>query len=257
MYRAFLFGLLCVAQMATAQAALQLHFVTEDFPPFTYAAAPSNDGQKRAAGPLVEIVEATCERLQAQCRVELLPWRRALRDAEQGLVDGIFTVIESPERHERFFITRMLVRSRYSVYALEKNNFVYHQPRDMRGRIVGAYGPSGTSYALGRILESVPGVTIHLTPNNRRLLKMLHSGRFGPDGVVVANQDVAWHLIEEEQLKELREAGELAEVAYGIGLSRASVSEDQFRRFNQALEDLREEGVLGGILRGHGLEPAW
>src|SRR5690606_5261046 len=63
MYRAFLFGLLCVAQMATAQAALQLHFVTEDFPPFTYAAAPSNDGQKRAAGPLVEIVEATCERL--------------------------------------------------------------------------------------------------------------------------------------------------------------------------------------------------
>lgn len=232
----------------------QLRFVTEDFPPFTYAAS---DNPKSAAGPLVEIVAATCARLGHDCPTELLPWRRALVLAETGKAHGIFTVIRSPEREKHLHITRMLVKSRYSVYVRESSTFIYHRPQDLANRIVGVYGPSGTSYTLSQTLHQVPGVTIHLTPNNRRLLKMLDSGRFGEDGLVVANQDVAWHLIEEEKLPGVREAGELGEVAYGIGLSRASVDAAQFQRFSDALDALIEDGTIPAILRRYRLEPAW
>ena len=54
----------------TASAA-PWHFVTEDFPPFTYPAKrSSSDG---AEGPLVEIVQAVCLRLQQDCTITLYP----------------------------------------------------------------------------------------------------------------------------------------------------------------------------------------
>lgn len=85
---------------------------------------------------------------------------------------------------------------------------------------------------------------------------MLEVGRFGKDGLAVINQDVAWHLIEDEQLGELREAGQLEPVSYGIGLSRKTVGAAQFRRFEQALDALIEDGTVPAILRRCQLERA-
>lgn len=254
----FLFIPLLLAWLGSSVQAEQLSFATEDFPPFSYTSGDSVvPGPKRAAGPMVEIVEAACARLAIDCPIELLPWRRALLNAEQGAVDGIFTFIRSPEREASFYMTRMLVKSSYSVYVREASHFVYHQPADLHDRTIGVYGPSGTSYVLEKALARVPGVSIHLSLSNRRLLKMLDSGRFGDNGIVVANQDVAWHLIEEEQLPGVREAGELGEVAYGIGLSRASVDEATFLRFNRAIDELIEDGTIPSILLRHRLQPAW
>lgn len=233
-------------------------FVTEDFPPFTYATkAPVPAGGDQASGPLVDIVHAVCQRLAQDCTVTLHPWRRALRLAEHGEVDGIFTVVRSPPREAAFHLTRMLVRSRYSIFVRQHSAFVYNQPADLAGRTVGVYGPSGTSYALAQRLAPVPDVQVHLTANNRRLLRMLDSGRFGEEGLAVLNEDVAWHLIEEERLHGIREAGQFATVSYGIGLSRKRFSDAQFRRFEAALDALITDGSVPAILRRYQLEPAY
>ena len=151
----------------------------------------------------------------------------------------------------------MLVTSRYSVFAHEDSAFVYHQPSDLAGRLIGVYGPSGTSYTLSERLKAVPDVRLHLTADNRRLLRMLQSGRFGPEGLAVLNEDVAWHLIEDEQLDGLREAGELGPITYGIGLSRKTVSEDEFSAFERALDEAIADGTVPAILRQHQMEPAY
>ena len=243
-----------LALMGNCQAD-ELRFVTEDFPPFTYASATAT--ADRAAGPFVEIVEAVCARMGVDCPVQLLPWRRALALAEMGEVDGIFTVIRSPERERAFHLTRMLVTSRYGVYARSSSRFVFHRPQDLAGRSVAVYGPSGTSFVLGQHLAEVSDVTLILKADNRRLLRMLEAGRFGEQGVAVVNQDVAWHLTDHERLLDIHEAGELQAVSYAIGLSRAAVSEAEFARFNDALEVLIDEGSIATILRHHGLEPAF
>ncbi|MHB0818589.1 substrate-binding periplasmic protein [Stutzerimonas stutzeri] len=237
----------------------QWTFVTEDFPPFTHPAEDvgSLEVGVLAGGPLVEIVQSACARLDRECPIMLHPWQRALRMAEQGEADGIFTVIRSPDRERAFHISRMLVMSRYSVFARDDSNFIFSDPDDLMGRTVGVYGPSGTSWVLSEHLKSIADVRIHLTLNNRRLLNMLQSGRFGKEGLAVVNQDVAWHLIEDEQLDGLREAGELAVVHYGIGLSRKRISEEQFQAFEQALDAAIADGTVPRILRRYQLEAAY
>src|SRR3546814_8894311 len=122
----------------------ELRFVTEYFPPFSYATTATGT-EDRAAVPFVEIVAAVCARLRIDCPVQLLPWRRALALAEDGEAQGIFTVIRSPYRERAFHLTRMLVTSRYGVYARSASRFVFHRPEDLAGRSVAVYGPSGTS----------------------------------------------------------------------------------------------------------------
>lgn len=236
----------------------QWTFVTEDFPPFTHPAEDTGslEAGVLAGGPLVEIVQSVCARLDRECSILLYPWQRALRMAEQGEADGIFTVIRSPDRERAFHLTRMLVMSRYSVFARNDSSFVFSTPADLAGRTIGVYGPSGTSWVLSEHLKSIADVRIQLTLNNRRLLNMLQSGRFGREGLAVVNQDVAWHLIEDEKLDGLREAGQLAAVYYGVGLSRKRVSKAQFQAFERALDEAIADGTVPGILRSYQLEVA-
>ncbi|MCP9340277.1 substrate-binding periplasmic protein [Stutzerimonas xanthomarina] len=242
-----------VSVMGNCQAG-ELRFVTEDFPPFTYASPTDPDG---AAGPLVEIVAAVCARLHTDCPVQLLPWRRALAEAEDGAAQGIFTVIRSPDRERALYLTRELVTSRYGVYARSTNRLVYHRPENLAGRTVAVYGPSGTSFVLGQQLTAVDNVTVSLVANNRRLLRMLAAGRFGEQGIAVVNQDVAWHLIDQERIADIHETGVMQPVSYAIGFSRASVSEAEFDQFNAALEALIADRSVTAILKRHGLEPAF
>ena len=93
-HRILLILLIWLLSSAAPASAAQWRFVTEDFPPFTYPAdAPVSETKGvAAAGPFVEVVHAICARLQHQCTIELYPWQRAFRLAEQGLADGIFTL---------------------------------------------------------------------------------------------------------------------------------------------------------------------
>lgn len=233
-------------------------FVTEDFPPFTYPATHSAPGSADAAGagPMAEVVQAVCARLARPCSITVYPWRRALALAEAGQVDGIFTVIRSPQREQAFHVSRMLVTSHYGLYGLNGSAFVYHQPTDLAGRTLGVYGPSGTSIVLREQVRDVPDVHLQLVADNRRLLQMLAAGRFGADGLAAVNQDVAWHLIDELQLDNLREVGVLATVSYGIGLSRKRVGQAEFQRFADALAAAMADGSVAAILRRYQLEPA-
>lgn len=79
-----------LAVAALQAAAAPMRFVTESFPPYTFAI----DG--RAAGPMVDVLQAACVKLAWSCSIEVLPWRRALFMAQRGEVDGIFTVVDSP-----------------------------------------------------------------------------------------------------------------------------------------------------------------
>ncbi|MCF0022266.1 substrate-binding periplasmic protein, partial [Stutzerimonas stutzeri] len=153
-------------------------------------------------------------------------------------------------------LTRMLATSRYGVYARGASGFVFHRAQDLAGRTVAVYGPSGTSFVLSEHLAQVDDVQMILESDNRRLMRMLQAGRFGGQGVAVVNQDVAWHLIEQERLVDIHEAGELQSVSYAIGLSRVAVSETRFQRFDDALEALIADGSIARILRRHGLQPA-
>lgn len=207
---------------------------------------------------MAEVVQAVCTRLGWDCSVEVFPWRRALRMAESGAVDGIFSVLKNPEREAAFYVSEMVVETAYGFFVSERSSFFYRAPGDLEGFTVGVYGPSGTSAVLAEMLT--PGLVKQVVVDiaNVNVLKKLAAGRYGDEHRVVAaiNLDVGRYLVANEGISGIRPAGDFKKVAYGIGLSRQKVSEAQFGEFNAALQELIRQGKVREILRRHGLKAA-
>src|SRR5262245_53513286 len=133
---------------ATAEPLL---FVTEPFPPFNF------EDHGKASGAVPEIVSAVCERIGAECRISVMPWRRALLMAEKGEAYGIFCLSKIPERDAKFYLGSPVVSSAYFLFVRSSNKLVYKSPADLVGYTIGAYGPSGTLRAAEDLARNVPG----------------------------------------------------------------------------------------------------
>lgn len=231
---------LTAAQAASAQSAVW-HFVTEPFPPYTY------ELMGRGAGPMVDVLSTVCARLKQECKVEVMPWRRALAMAVNGEVEGVFTVADTPERRAALYVSAPVVEAQYAFFALAGNPFEFSHPGDLSGRTVGVYGPSATSSTLQNLLGGkAPGMVIET--DNRTVLRKLRAGRYGDSGLALVNERVAEDLIERESIIGLRKAGTTAPFSYHFGFSRKRFDAPDLMRFDQTLDDLCRSGQLQDLL---------
>ncbi len=230
--------------------AVDYRFVTEQFAPFSY------ETQGKAAGPMTEVVEALCAAMRKSCEVQVLPWRRALDMAEAGEVNGIFSVLRSPEREAKFFITQPIVRSAYSFVAPVNAGWSYSGPASVKDRSIAVYGPSGTSAVAERILKEAGGGDIQMEVANDAMMKKLAVGRFSDKTVGFINRDVGQDLIAKQDIKGLAFVGDGAQILYGIGLSRKSMTQADADAFDAALTALKAAGTVKAILTRHALQAA-
>jgi polar amino acid transport system substrate-binding protein len=227
-------------------AALPLSFVTESFPPYTYA----QGGQ--AAGPMVEVLHEVCAQLKRECQVELLPWRRALRSAERGEVDGILAFVDLPSRRKLFYISAPVIDARYMFFARAGQEFNYQGPNSLVGHKVGVYGPSGASLILADLTQGLDVETV-LEPDNPTVLRKLLAGRYGEQGLVLLNESMALLLMRGEGFGGLQAAGTAKSFGYSFGLSLQRVSRNDRQAFDAALSDLCRKGRIADLLKHHGL----
>lgn len=224
-------------------------FVTEPFPPYTYA-----DEQGRAAGPMVDVLQLVCQQLQRSCTVEVLPWRRALSMAERGQADGIFTLLDTPERRQRFHVTLPVLAVRYTLFARAGDSFSFN-PREreaLRGRTIAAYGPSGTSLVLDELTRGL-AVQKVIEPDNPTALRKLLAGRYGEQGLVLMNEAVALNLIQHEATAGVQASGVVKNFAYSFGLVKGRVSAAEARAFDAALARLCHSGRSAAQIGHYGL----
>ncbi|WIV98150.1 substrate-binding periplasmic protein [Kinneretia aquatilis] len=225
-------------------------FVTEAFPPYTFMQAG------RAAGPMVDVLQEVCIQLGWSCRIEVLPWRRALAMAERGQADGLFTLLDTPERRELFRASSPVLDGRYTLFARAGQAFSYTGAASLTGRQVGVYGPSGSSISLRALIDTLPSADaaqLVLEPDNLTVLRKLVSGRYGEDGLAFMNESVALWLLRENGLNGLQAAGVAKQFSYSFGLSRQRINEREFRRFNKALDELCRRGRTAELIRPYAL----
>lgn len=244
-----LWGGLAILFAPSAQA-LDLHFVTEPFPPYNYL----HEGTVR--GPMPEMVRMACSRMAITCSIEVMPWRRALQLAGQGKADGIFSVLKTPEREAAFYLGPPLVEVSYALFTRKDLTLRYQRPADLDAYTLAVYGPSGTQRTLEALQAAGGKFEIVQEIDNITVLRKLAAGRYGPRGAALVNRDVAEWLIREESIDNLKIVGELRRLAYHVGLSRRSVGEATAKRFHQALVDLEREGQLRIVLNKYGLQPS-
>lgn len=230
-------------------AAPELRFVTESFPPYSF------EREGHAAGPMVDVLTEACERLAWRCSVQVLPWRRALQMAQSGQVDGIFTVVDTPERRAYFHVSVPVIVARYTLFGRAGEAFKFQDRGQLAGRTIGAYGPSATVLALDELVEGLAVNTV-IEPDNRVVLRKLAAGRYGPRGLALVNENVALELIREEQLQGLQAVGTVKEFSYAFGLSRLRVDARRAAEFDQALRALCRSGRSAALIKPYALPAA-
>lgn len=250
---AWLLAAAAVTLLPSGPAAAQnreMTFVMDPFPPFTY------EENGAAAGPMSDVLRAVCEAIKTPCKLEIYPWRRALKMAEEGEVDGIYAIARIPEREEYFYVSRPIIESAYGVFVHEASALKYRVPADLDGYTVGAYGPSAASKALDGVAQVVPTLTMVVEVDNTTLLRKLSARRYGERGAAIANVDVGNRLITQEHIAGLKVAGIVSKTEYSIGLSRKKVSPQLAQQFDAALDGLIKAGKLREIAARYAVTPA-
>ncbi|WP_174873778.1 substrate-binding periplasmic protein [Vogesella oryzae] len=223
-------------------------FVTEEFPPYTYATS-------QAAGPMVDVLNALCDRLALSCRIDVLPWRRALQLAEEGRADGIFTVVDMPARRQYFYISPPVIRARYVFAERADTLSPWHSLADIAGRTIGVYGPSASEQALAELGAGMRYLLSEET-DNLVALRKLAGGRYGTDGLVLVNEGVAQWLIRYQGIEGLRLLPAVRDLQYSFGLSRLRFNAADAARFAAALQQMCRRGEMARLVRRYDLQPA-
>jgi polar amino acid transport system substrate-binding protein len=95
--RRYLLSLVMLLQpLYAASAATTLSLYTEHMPPYSY-----QQGDK-VEGINAELMRQLCQRLQLDCQLILLPWRRAFENAQQQPMSGVFSTARSEQRETLF-----------------------------------------------------------------------------------------------------------------------------------------------------------
>ncbi|WP_197081546.1 MULTISPECIES: ABC transporter substrate-binding protein [unclassified Chromobacterium] len=231
--------------------AATLHFATQDFPPFIEVS-----DKPQPQGLMVDVLVSACQRLGWSCEIQPMVWRRALLLAEEGKVDGIFPVQDTPERRLSLALSAPVFNSSYGLFATASSNFRYQQPQDLALRRIAVYGPSITQNALDKLVAGLPNINITVENNQETVLKKLAALRYGADAVVFANEDVTRFLIRREALSGIRPLATIQPLTYLYGFPLKNVKPNTVADFNQALAAMCRDGTLPRLARRYNVRMA-
>jgi len=234
---------------------LVLGFNTDEFAPFTYY----EDG--KAAGPVVDIVNYTCKKLDINCVHEVLPWRRAVQEIKDGKADGLYVVGKNKSRESWLHFSHPIITTQYGFFVLKSNNKVYKSIKDIEGYKVGVFGPSNTNSSLDKINEQLKSennqpLDIRVLDEDLHVFLQLNSQNRGLQAVY-SNIDVGFYFIRKYKLENIKYMGKNKELDYYISFSKKTVSEDLVKKFNGVIKNMHQNKELQKILDRYFLKSAY
>jgi len=234
---------------------LVLRFNTDEFAPFTYFE------KGKAAGPVVDIVNYACEKLDITCVHEVLPWRRATQEIKDGKADGLYVVGKNKSRESWLHFSHPVITTQYGFFVLKSNNKVYKSIEDIQGYKVGVFGPSNTSNSLKKISEQLKSenkksLDIRVLHEDLLVFLQLNSKIRGLEAVY-SNIDVGYYFIRKHKLENIKYMGKNKELDYYISFSKRTVSEDLVKKFNEVIKNMHKNKELQKILDKYFLKSAY
>ena len=208
-------------------------------------------GEDATSGVAVEIVKKIFSQIDGvMVRFPLIPWKRALREVQEGQSDGIGMLLKIPERQIYMLYTDALVTGESLIWSATGETaarFEWTSIEDLHGLRVGI--TQGYSYGeiLDRSFENGDVIAVS-APTVERLFEMLANGRIN---LALANDAVGYSLA-----RKYPQAGILPSIrpvnteTFFIGISRKSPAVKLVPMINQAIERLRADGSIERIVRG-------
>jgi polar amino acid transport system substrate-binding protein len=237
----------CIQASTSPLFAIHLSFTTQNLEPFSYQ---SNTGP---AGPSVDIARAICDEMQADCIIDLYPWRRAYYEVKRARANGIFFIGKNPAREKWLKFSPPIVQTEYGFFVNKTNPLIYKNPDDIQGYIVGVFGPSNTSASLREIKIEMVNFYIDMEDNDEAGFRKLSVNRVN---AVYSNRDVGYSLIHKLGLKNIRYAGAHCKLFYYFAFNPKLTPNNWIDQFNETYRSLYRSGKIHQILKEYKMIPA-
>jgi len=216
----------------------KLVFVTCNFPPLEFV----KNGQ--ITGSQVETVLELCNRLGFECKIRVLPWKRALRYVENGKADAIFAARHSRERAKfLYYLSEPVGFERNIILAHKESDIKVTGPDDLKGKIVGVV----RGYEYGPKFSRCEGMKKIVCNSDKQLIKMLAAKRFP---LAAGADEVTIRYLCRQMGVEIRVVYVLNETPGYIAFSRKAAGQkvkSLADKFDKMLRQLKEEGVIRKI----------
>ena len=219
---------------------------TQDFSPYSYL----ENGQ--VAGPSASIIKQVCAEMNTRCDLRLQSWTRAQYNVRKGNANGLFVLAKNKERENWLYFSVPIFQAEYGVFVRESDTMKFSDVSQLKGYLIGVYGPSNTSRQLELIQKKVPEMKIDMRPDDIVGFKKLYHGR---NDAVFSNKDVGWMIVKQHKLKGIRYAGAFKRTLYYVGFSKKTIAEQTVKDFNAAYLKLYKNGTIKTILHTYDMTP--
>jgi len=223
-------------------------FGANSFPPFFGEEMPNE-------GPFIELLRTVFMESNVKVTIDWLPWKRVIRNAKNGSVDGIAFAWRTPERESfLYFDEKFLANENGLYYSLSgkiqiSKPFVYSS---LNGTSIGVVG----GYAMPELLKN-SGATFNEGISDATLLRMLLKGRldFVYTGKYVGQYALASMVSEGTDVSNIKWYVTLESFPNYLAISKAidiNRANEIRRLFKDGLVKIQGDGRYEKILRdGH------
>jgi len=241
-----LLSLLGIFIMALNCQSKELILDTQDFAPYSYL----ENGQ--VSGPAASIIKQVSAEMNTACELRLQSWTRAQYNVRNGKANGLFVLAKTKEREEWLYFSLPIFQAEYGIFVRESDTMKFTDVSQLKGYLVGVYGPSNTSRQLELINDNEPEIKIDMRPDDVAGFKKLFHGR---NDAVFSNKDVGWMIVKKHKLKGIRYAGAYKKTLYYVGFSKKLTDEKTVKAFNATYIKLYKNGTIKTILHTYDMSP--
>lgn len=142
--------------------------IVEDFPPYQYV----EKGQ--ATGIDVDVLREACKQLGLDSEFRVLPWKRILKNAKEGRVTAIPSLLYKEERTTfLYFGTEPTHINTDSIMARKGSSIKVSKLDDLKNKVVGVI----RGYSYGPAFDSYQGLKKEICDDHSVLIRILNKGR--------------------------------------------------------------------------------
>lgn len=214
----------------------EITVVTEQYPPYEYIE------NNKWSGHDIEIVKEASRRLGIKPVFKELPWKRCLKNVEEGKSEAIISLIKTPERSDYLFFPSANI-------SYEKNVIFGHKKikinglDDFKGKLIGIQ--SGYSY--GKEFDNHKNIKKDPSFSQTMLLKKFDADR---TNYIIGNEAVLIYLNRKAQLKPIKQVYTVSEDPMYIAFSKKHPEGKELsEKYNKALNDMKKEGIIEQIIK--------
>ena len=159
--------LVLLAPTVNAELPKSLVFGATDWCPYTC----EHQGPNAKSGIVEIYLTEVFKQLGVNIEIKVLPWRRAVRDAEQGRLNGLLTVVPGEAKHVLLTSTPTM-NYLDCFYTRLEDDWEYKNPKSLEKRVVGAVQDYGYGDKIDQFLLSSNNA---LLLNGDMLIKRMQS----------------------------------------------------------------------------------